>query len=157
LAADGKIGGRVVKIVINTDDSCKDIEVAITCNRLTPEIEKMVAMLRMLDMQLTGMKGGETFLIDSSKVLYIDTVDKKTFLYTKDQEYETNLRLHELEEQLMRIGFFRANKSSIINFRHIISLKADVDRKIRVTMSNGENLMISRQYADYVKERLGVK
>jgi hypothetical protein len=67
-----------VKIVINTDDSCKDIEVAITCNRLTLDIEKMVALLRMLDMQLTGLKGGETFLIDSTRVLYIDTVEKKT-------------------------------------------------------------------------------
>ncbi len=145
-----------MRIVIKTDNDCKDIEVAITCNHLTPEIEKMVAMLRMLEMQLTGVRGGETFIIDSSKVLYIDTVDKKTFIYTRNQVYETNLRLYELEEQLIRIGFFRANKSCIINFKHITSLKADVDRKIRVTMSNGEHLMISRQYADYVKERLGV-
>ncbi len=145
-----------MRIVINTDHNGKDIEIAITCNHLTPEIDRMVAMLRMLELQLTGMKGDETFLIDSYKVLYIDTVDKKTFLYTTNQVYETNLRLHELEEQLIRVGFFRANKSCIINFKHISSLKADVDRKIRVTMSNGEHLMISRQYADYVKERLGV-
>ena len=145
-----------MRIVINTDINSKDIEVTITCNHLTPEIEKMVAMLRMLELQLTGIKGGETYLIDSSEVLYIDTVDKKTFLYTRNQVYETNLRLHELEEQLIRVGFFRAGKSSIINFKHITSLKADVDRKIKVTMSNGEHLMISRQYADYVKERLGV-
>ncbi|MBP1756299.1 MAG: hypothetical protein H6Q59_2697, partial [Firmicutes bacterium] len=39
----------------------------------------------------------------------------------------------------------------------INSLRADVERKIRVTMSNGEQLIISRQYADYVKERLGVR
>jgi DNA-binding LytR/AlgR family response regulator len=146
-----------VKVVINTDRNSKDIEVAITCNQLTPEIERIVSMLRMLDMQLTGIKGGETFIIDTSKVLYIDTVDKKAFIYTKENVYETNLRLHELEEQLMRGGFFRASKSCIINFKQITSLKADVDRKIRVTMSNGERLMISRQYADYVKERLGVK
>jgi len=153
---DWKRGDRV-KVVINTDRDVKDIEIMISCSQLTPDIERIVSMLRMLDLQLTGMKGEETFLIDTSKILYIDTVDKKTFLYTKDSVYETNLHLYELEDQLTRVGFFRANKSCIINFKHINSLRADVERKIRVTMSNGEQLIISRQYADYVKERLGVR
>lgn len=146
-----------MKLVINTDLDVKDIEITISCSRLTPDIERMVSMLRMLDLQLTGMKGEETYLIDASKILYIDTVEKKTFLYTKDSMYETNLHLYELEEQLIRVGFFRANKSCIINFKHINSLRTDTERRIRVTMSNGEQLMISRQYADYVKERLGVR
>lgn len=143
--------------MIETDSDVKDITVAITCNHLTPEIEKMVAMLHMLDMQLTGTKDGETFILDVSKVLYIDTVDKKVFLYTKDCVYETSLHLYELEEQLAKADFFRANKSCIINFKQISSLKSDINRRLRATMSNGEQLIISRQYADYVKERLGVK
>lgn len=146
-----------MKITIKTESDAADTEVSITCNHLTPEIEKIVAMLRMLDMQLTGIKGDETHIIDVSKVLYIDSVDKKVFLYTKDSVYETNLHLYELEEQLAKADFFRANKSCIINFKQILSLKADINRKLRATMSNGEQLMISRQYADYVKERLGVK
>lgn len=146
-----------MKIVINTDQNANDTEISIICPKLTPEIEKVISLLRMMDMQLTGIRDGETFLIDVSKVLYFDTVDKKTFLYTKDRVYETNLRLYELDEQLTQAGFFRASKSSIINFQHIVSIRADVDRKLKVTMSNGENLVISRQYADSVKERLGVR
>lgn len=146
-----------MKITIKTESDAADTEVSITCNHLTPEIEKIVAMLRMLDMQLTGIKGDETHILDVSKVLYIDSVDKKVFLYTKDSVYETNLHLYELEEQLAKADFFRANKSCIINFKQILSLKSDINRKLRATMSNGEQLMISRQYADYVKERLGVK
>ncbi|WP_099467157.1 LytTR family DNA-binding domain-containing protein [Konateibacter massiliensis] len=146
-----------MKVIIKTEADTAETEVAITCNHLTPEIEKIVAMLRMLDMQLTGVRDGATHILDVANVLYIDTVDKKVFLYTRDSVYETNLHLYELEEQLTKADFFRANKSCIINFKQIVSLKADMDRKLRATMSNGEQLMISRQYADYVKERLGVK
>ena len=151
------MGDKTLKIVINTDSNINETEVSISCQHLTPEIEKIVSMMRILDMKLTGQKAGETFILDVSDVLYIDTVDKKTFIYTKDEVYETNLKLYELEEQLSRADFFRANKSCVINFRKISSLKTYIDRKIQVTMDNGEQLIISRQYTPYVKERLGVK
>lgn len=149
--------GEVLKILIETDESVRGVEISIKCNEITPEIEKIITTLRMLNMQLTGAKDNEMFLIDIAEVLYIDTVDKKTFAYTKSEIYELNLRLYEVEKQLVQFGFFRANKSCIINFKHIKSLKADIDRRIKVSMTNGEKLIISRQYSDYIKERLWVK
>lgn len=146
-----------MKIYINSESDKKEIEISISCNGLTPEIEKIIAMLRMMDMKLTGKWNGETYLIDASQVLYIDTIERKTFLYTREKVYETTLHLYELEEQLAGSGFFRINKSCIMNGKHIASLKAELDRKIRATMDNGEQLMISRQYAEGIKERLGVK
>ncbi|MGM9974334.1 MAG: LytTR family DNA-binding domain-containing protein [Clostridiaceae bacterium] len=146
-----------MKITINTDENIKDTEVHITCSALTPEIERLISLMRIMELQLTGTKNEETFIIDIGKVLYIDTVDKKTFIYTMDEEYESKLKLYELEEQLAKAGFFRGSKSSIINFRHIVSLKADIDRRLRVTLTNGEQLIVSRQYAEQVKERLGVR
>lgn len=145
-----------MKILIDTDTDIKDTEINIKCSCITPEIEKMIALIRMLQMQLTGIKEGEIHIIDISKVVYIDTVDRKTFIYTINDVYESNLRLYELEEQLVESGFFRSGKSSIINIRHIVSLRADMNRKIRVTMKNGEQLLVSRQYADTLKERLGI-
>lgn len=146
-----------MKIVIQSGKDVPEIEVLVTCGRLTPQIEKMIAMLRMLDLKITGKKDGETHLLDADRILYIDTADKKTFLYTADSVYETDLHLYELEEQLSETGFFRAGKSCIINMKHIVSLKAELDRRIRVTLGNGEQLMISRQYADGIKKKLGVK
>ena len=146
-----------MKIEIHSGLDIKETEITVRCGQLTPEIEKMISMLRMLELQITGKKDGETHLLDAGNILYIDTADKKTFLYTKDCVYETELHLYELEEQLEESGFFRAGKSCIINLRHIVSLKADIDRRIRVTLCNGEQLVISRQYADGIKRKLGVK
>lgn len=146
-----------MKILLSTDENITETRIEITCNRLTPETEKIISMLRMMDMKLTGRKDGETFIIDVVKVIYIETVDKKTFLYTSEAVYESNLRLYECEEQLSQVDFCRINKSCLLNMKHIVSLKADMDRKIKVTLDNGEQLMISRQYAEEMKKRLGVK
>ena len=69
--------------------------------------------------------------------------------------YETPLRLYELEERLESSDFFRASKSLIINFNQIQSLKPEFGGTMQVTMSNGERLTVSRQYAKSVKEKLG--
>ena len=38
----------------------------------------------------------------------------------------------------------------------IKSLKNDVERKLRLTLENGEQIIVSRQYAEELKKRLGV-
>ena len=54
-------------------------------------------------------------------------------------------------------GFFRAGKSLLLRLQSIQSLKADINRKIRATMSNGEQIIVSRQYADELKSKLGLR
>ena len=61
-----------------------------------------------------------------------------------------------MEEKLIRCGFFRVSKSCLVQLKYIKSLKNDVDRKIRLTLQSGEQIMVSRQYADEMKKRLGV-
>lgn len=149
--------GDSVKISINIQEDVKDIEITISCNRLTPELEKMLATLRILDKQLMAVKDDETYLLDVSKVVYLESVDRKTFVYTGSDVYESGLKLYELEQQLDECGFFRASKSCVVNLKYIKSLKADVGRKIRVTLENGEQIMVSRQYAEGLRKKLGVK
>lgn len=146
-----------MKIHINEDPGFREIEITINCKRLSPDVERLISMLRVLDLKLTGKKDGQTYILDAAKVLYIDTVDKKTFFYTKNDVYETELKLYELEEQLAAMDFLRANKSCIINLQQIISIKPDIDGKLLVTMSNNEKLYVSRQYSPIIKARLGVK
>lgn len=145
-----------MKITIYSDEKVSETEITISCNHLTPEIEKILSILRMMNQQLTGIQGEEIFLIDVNQILYFDTVDKKTFFYTDTEIYETPLKLYELETQLSNDGFFRSSKSCIINLKRIRSLRSELNRRIKVTMENGEQLIVSRQYAESLKERLGV-
>lgn len=117
----------------------------------------MIATLRILNQQMMVTQKDETVILDVSKIVYIESVDRKTFVYTRDNVYESKLKLYEVEEELCESGFFRASKSCIVQLRYIKSLKADIDRRIRLTLESGEQIMVSRQYADELKKRLGVK
>ncbi len=145
-----------MKIEIHVDKKAEDLEVSITCRQLTADIEKMLAVLRMMNHQLTAKKGDEIYLLDVFQIIYIESVDRKCFIYTSDEVYESEFRLYELEQRLEEYGFFRVSKSFLIHLQKIQSLKADINRRIRVTMSNGEQIIASRQYADELKQRLGV-
>ena len=77
-------------------------------------------------------------------------------MYTEEDVYESKLKLYEMEEKLCQSGFIRISKSSLVRLRYIKSIKNDVERKLRLTMKNGEQIIVSRQYAEEIKKRLGV-
>lgn len=145
-----------MKIEILVDEKATDLKISVTCKQLTPDVEKILATLRMVNHQLTARKDAEIYLLDTAQVIYIESVDRKCFIYTADEIYESDFRLYELEQQLEEYGFLRVSKSFLIHLQKIHSLKADINRKIRITMLNGEEIIASRQYAEKLKKRLGV-
>lgn len=144
-----------MKIKINIDEKYDDMEIIINSNKLDGEIDRVIASLRILEQKLTGMRDGQTYILDAKQILYIDTVNKKTFIYSAKHVYETPLKLYEIEEKLGSYDFIRVGKSCILNFNMIKALKADLDGRLLVTMENNEQLVVSRQYAVAIKKKLG--
>ena len=106
-----------MQIKINVDEKIEDMVIDISCSHLTPELENVLATLRMLERKLTVTREGETFFLDVEKVVYVESIDKKTFVYTALEVYESAFRLYELEQQLDECGFFRASKSCLIQLK----------------------------------------
>lgn len=146
-----------MKISININETISDTEIVINCSALTPETERIIAALRMLDSQMTVTKDGEVYILDVAKIVYVESVDRKTFVYTEGDCFESRLKLYEMEQQLCQSGFLRISKSCLVHLKYIRSLRAELDRKLRLTLDNGEQIIVSRQYADDLKQRLGVK
>ena len=146
-----------MKISINIDPSLKDTEIVVNCAALTPETESVIAALRIMDSQMTVIKDDESYIIDIAKIVYIESVDRRTFVYTENECYETKLKLYETEERLCGSGFLRISRSCLVHLRFVRSIKSEFDRKLRLTLENGEQMIVSRQYADELKKRLGVK
>ena len=145
-----------MRIDIDINDQYPDTSVTIHAPRLTRDIEKMIVMMRMLDMQISAEKNGETYILDTDQILYIEALERKTFIYTETEMYESELKLYEAE-QLLERDFLRISKQTIVNLRMIKSLKADINRKIKLTLKNGEQIMVSRMYSDELRKKLGVK
>ena len=128
----------------------------IKCPEVTDEINKIASLLREYGLKMTGTKDGQTFLIDRHDILYFESVDKRCFIYTDSDVYETSLKLYEIEEWLNNIIFFRCSKSQIINIKKIKSLCPEFGGRIEAVLENGEILIVSRQYSKSLKERLGL-
>ena len=146
-----------MKINLDIDGKYDDTEVIIRAPHLNNDIERMVAMMRMIDMQIAVRKDNETYLLETEKILYIEAVDRKTFVYTNSENYESELKLYEIEQELVERDFLRISKNSIVHLRKIKSLKTDVNRKIRITLQNGEQIVVSRMYSDELRKKLGLR
>ena len=146
-----------MKIEIDIDEKYTDLGVKVTAPDLTPDIERIISLMRMMDMQIPVKWDDETILLDVDEILYIEAVERNTFVYTKDSTYESALKLYEFEQQLPEKDFIRISKQSILNLRKVKSLKTDINRKIRATLLNGEQIVVSRTYAEDLRKRLGIK
>jgi DNA-binding LytR/AlgR family response regulator len=144
-----------LKIKIN--EGFPEMEVIINCPEISDEVCKIEAMLRSYGKKLLAVRDNQTYMIDKQDVLYFESVDKRCFIYTAEDAYETSLKLYEIEESMAEAGFFRSSKSQIINLLKITSLCPDFGGRIEVVMDNGEKLIVSRQYSKLLKERLGLK
>lgn len=89
-------------------------------------------------------------------MLYAETVDGRTFLYSRDRVLESPLRLYELEEALAGTEFVRASKSLIVNFDHVRALRPYLNARLELVLDNGESVIASRQYAPAIKQKIGL-
>lgn len=138
----------------------KDIEsgtsVEIHCREVTAETERLERYIRRFDERIMGSAGGQAHNIALEQILYIEAVDKKTFLYTPGNVYETDKKLYELESLLDEKTFFRCSKSVIVNLNKITKLKPEVTRNILATLTNGEVVVISRRNVKQLKALIGL-
>jgi len=139
---------------VEIQEGFAELEVIIRCPEATEDIRRMVQLLQTSEQRLSGTKDGTTHLIDKQDILYFESVDKRCFIYTTDEVYETPLKLYEIEEMLTSQGFFRSAKSQILNIARVTSLCPDFGGRLEVVLDDGEKLIVSRQYARLLKERL---
>ena len=144
-----------MKIVIDEHKQYGDVEIIIKCKKYDEDILSLLARIKAEDEKILGTLDKKDYIINEQDILYFDSVDKKCFIYTNDKVYETTLRLYEIENMLRFKGFFRATKSSIVNIAKIKSIQSAFNSVLTLEMENGEKLIVSRQYAPILKERLG--
>ncbi len=112
-----------MKITINIDENVPETEIQINCNQLTDEIENIMATLRIINQQMLVSKDDENHLLDVSRISYIETLERRTFVYTEHDIFESKLKLYEMEEKLCSLGFFRISKSCLVNLKYIKSIR----------------------------------
>ena len=143
---------------VNIEEGFAETEIIIKCLVETEEIRSWKDYLLSGTLKkLSVTKDGTVYLIDKRVILYFESVDRRTFIYTENDVYEITLKLYEVESLLGTAGFFRSSKSQVVNIAQIESLRPNFDGRLELTMKNGEEVIVSRQYAKILKERLRLK
>ncbi len=122
---------------------------------LTDSVRSAVDLLENQCCTIPVQADGKTMMCRTDQIYYIESVDKRSFVYTKAGCYETKHRLYELEE-ILGVNFLRCSKAMIVNIRKIRSVRAELNARLSAELLNGERLIISRGYVKDLKKKLGV-
>ena len=128
--------------------------IEIHCYRISDEVREIIAFVKSRQGQLTGTADERQYEIAVSDVFYIESVDNRNFIYTKDKVYETRQKLYELEEMLKDKHFLRVSKSTLLNLMKVSEIKPALNSRFTAVLFSGEQIVISRKYVPALKKTL---
>ena len=143
-----------MKLTIQQDISISENEIIIRCAHVDAGLQRMIDCIRQFSFSLEGVKDGQIYQVPLENILYIDTVDRSTFLYDEESSYESRMTLTALEELLKNTAFVRINKSCILNTGFLKCVEPYPNHRLKATLKNGENLIIARNYISVLREKL---
>lgn len=141
------------------NSNAEKTKVIIEYKEKDEKVNKLIDFIEQLETVencFTASADGRIYSISINDILYIESVDRKTFGYTVNEVYELGFKLYEIEQRYKLMDYMRISKSCIVNLKKIHSLKPDFGGKILAVMENNEKIYISRQYASVLKEKLGL-
>jgi len=157
----GETGGYVIiregdtmKIKTEQDLLCSDIEVTIKYAQKDERVNRIIAFLQSADTKIKCSAGDQEQMINVLDIYYIESVDKKAFVYLEKEVYHTDFRLYQLKNQLQEYGFVQISKSCILNINVLKSVRPLFNSRMEATLKNGEKVFINRGYLDVVKRAL---
>lgn len=147
--------GEKMKIKTEQDLSCNEIEIIIKYPQKDKQVNRIIDFLQSFDMQIKCAGDNAEQMINILDIYYIESVDKKTFVYLENAVYRTDFRLYQLKDKLRAYGFVQISKSCILNINTLESIRLLFNSRMEATLKNGEKVNINRNYLNGVKNALG--
>lgn len=143
-----------MKVTINQNSAIGEAEVIINCGELDPRIRSLADYIRQYSETLPGELDGAVCHVPLETVIYIDSVDKRTFFYDRHRIFRSASTLTELMEKLKNAHFLRISKNCAVNLALVKSVRPLENHRLELTMSNGERLVAGRAYQKQLRQRL---
>lgn len=129
-------------------------EVTIEYREMTASVQRVSEYVRNVERTILCKQDNEEYSILINDIFYLESVDKKVFVYCEKEVYRSNYKLYELEEMLSQAGFVRISKSVILNVEKLTGIKTLVNSKLEAKLSNGERVCVTRKYLQDIKNEL---
>ena len=146
-----------MKIELHIDSSLSEAEVIVRAPARTPEVDALLERLAAGDAPLLGFRDDGTAVpLEPDTVLRFYGEDKDVRAQTAEAVYTVRERLYELERRLAGHTFARVSHSEIVNLKRVTALDLSLTGTIRMTLTGGVTVYVSRRYVKKMKEVLGL-
>ena len=143
-----------MRLIMSEQQDLEQPEVTIAYCEMTESVKRVSDFVRYVDQTILGRKDNEEYAIPVSDIYYVESVDKKTFVYCETEVFQSNSKLYELENSLPRENFVRVSKSTILNVEKLKGIKTLVNSKLEAMLLNGERVCVTRKYLKVIREAL---
>ena len=140
-----------MKLIKKQQAGLSEIEVELRYAELDQTAQNLISHIERFDEHICGLDNGRQYKIQIHDIYYIESVDKKTFIYTKASVFRSELRLYRLYEMLKGFDFIQISKSCLININVLESIRSIANSRLEAMLSNGEKVNISRTYLGAIK------
>jgi DNA-binding LytR/AlgR family response regulator len=102
---------------------------------------------------IRAAQGQETRLVAVDEVIYFQSNDKYTSVFTPDAEHLIRTPLRQLREQLDADKFWQIHRGVIVAARHVAGTRTDFRGRLLVRLKGRpEELVVSRNFADLFRQ-----
>jgi DNA-binding LytR/AlgR family response regulator len=143
-----------MRLILNERPELEKPEVTIAYSEMTAGVKRVADFVRSLEQTVLCKKDEEECSVPVGDIFYIESVDKKTFVYCEKEVYMCSLRLYEIEKMVEQAGFVRVSKSTILNIEQLKGVKTLVNSRLEAILSNGERVCVTRKYLKDIREAL---
>ena len=142
-----------MKVLIRRIPKKEEEQVIIECTEVNSDVKDIRDYVLSKGMELSGITQDQHMeRFSLSEVYYFEALDEKVFAYTKERVYEVRMRLYEAEQKYAASHFIRCSKSVVLNLMLLENISPALNGRFFAHMKNGEKLIISRQYAQKMKQ-----
>jgi len=143
-----------MKLTARKDVNLDNDYVDVRYRELTPAIHQIFQLCEDTGSVLLCEKDNATHNVDINDILYIEAVDRKSCVYTKDDVYYMAIPLAQLEGVLTGQHFIRISKMALVNIFKIKSAANSLHFRMIVEMTNGESIIVGRRYRENLIEAI---
>ena len=131
----------------------KPLTVTIEYPEYTESVRGIIKRIESLDIKFSAFADERRMHIAMSDVYYLENVDRKLFLYTRDDVFRLDNSMQEIGKITEDSDLVRISRTCIMNTSHLKEIKPLKNSRLEAMLDNGERLIVSRKYLRDIKRR----
>lgn len=145
-----------MNFMIQIDNTIKEDTIILrTCSRNRDYLYNTILHLQKNSVQIKVYDDMHNlYFITCQEIYYIENIDHKVYIYTKDYVYRSYLRFSKLKKELHNCGLCQINQSTLVNTIHIKSVHIEKDCHRSITLDNDEHLIVNRRYRSFLNDQI---